>query len=128
MLHRPWRYHINCPIRTDEPSTDRRIRCRACALGTPRAQSRSRGYRVRAEHWAGTNEYTIDGSPPIPGAIDRSIVVEIVMRDTVWQVAREPWTHWYAPACRAPDRKPLGGRPRAARRAVWRPVLGWIPG
>ncbi|MFD0744585.1 hypothetical protein ACFQ1L_24280 [Phytohabitans flavus] len=23
------------------------------------------------------------------------------MRDTVWQVAREPWTHWYAPACRA---------------------------
>lgn len=44
---------------------------------------------VRAEWWAGTNTYTINNGDPIPGQIDESIIVEITMRDTVWQLARQ---------------------------------------
>lgn len=44
---------------------------------------------VRAEWWAGTNEWSIDNGAKIPGEINQSIVVEVVMKDTIWQVARE---------------------------------------
>jgi hypothetical protein len=47
------------------------------------------GRTVHAEYFPLTHTYTIDGGDPIPGQIDPSIVQEIVMRDTVWQVARE---------------------------------------
>ncbi|MCA2217430.1 hypothetical protein [Jidongwangia harbinensis] len=47
------------------------------------------GRTVHAQYFAVSNAYTIDGSDPIPGHIDERLVVEYLMRDTVWQVANE---------------------------------------
>jgi hypothetical protein len=47
------------------------------------------GKTVRAQYFAVSDSYSIDGSAPIRGQIDPRLVVEILMRDTVWQVANE---------------------------------------
>jgi hypothetical protein len=46
------------------------------------------GETVRAEFWAGSGTYTIDGGPPIAGAIDEGRIQELVMRDTVRPLAQ----------------------------------------
>ncbi|BCJ49660.1 hypothetical protein Asp14428_11350 [Actinoplanes sp. NBRC 14428] len=41
------------------------------------------GRTVRAEYWAGSDSYTIDGSAPIPGQIDPGLVEDYTMARTV---------------------------------------------
>ncbi|MEQ4303956.1 hypothetical protein ABNF97_21665 [Plantactinospora sp. B6F1] len=47
------------------------------------------GRSVRAVYWAGTNEYSIDGGPPIPGMIREAVVQDFLMANTARVLAQQ---------------------------------------